>query len=172
VALEAQFGISFDIRNPAVADFIQQYTYKFAEKIGDTTAKGVKDLIARAEAEGWAIPELQKQLSELYSGWDEWRTELIARSETIRASNSGARESYRLAGVQRLKWWTHEDDQRCDWCASMHGKIIGITESFWNQGDVMPHPTDPDKSPMKFDYETVNHPPLHGGCRCFVLAVM
>jgi len=170
-ALEAQFGIAFDIRNPAVIDFIRDYTYKFAEKIGATTVEGVRELVARAEEEGWAIPELQRQLTELYDGWSEARAELIARSETIRASNAGARESYRIAGVQRLKWWTHEDDRRCDWCASMHGVTIGITESFWRQGDRMTvTDAEGNERVMKFDYETVNHPPLHSACRCFVLA--
>ncbi len=172
-ALEAMFGISFDVRNPKVLEFLKDYSFTFADKLQDVSKDEIRNLIARAQEEGWAIPELQRNLKELYDGWDDLRAENIARSETIRSSNSGARELYRQAGVERLRWVAASDDRVCDWCAEMDGKIIGIDENFWDQGDEfpIPNPEDEDKPRiMNLDYEDVGTPPLHSMCRCCVIA--
>lgn len=168
-AIEAQFGLSFDIHNPQVQEFLDNYSFKFAEKIGSTTVEKLRELIERAEAEAWGIPELQRQLGDLYDEWVDLRAEMIARSETIRSANAGAREGYRLSGVQRLRWWTAQDERTCPWCMSMHGRDVGIQESFWKLGDSM---ILDDGQAMQFNYEAVEHPPLHVFCRCVILPIL
>ncbi len=165
-ALEVMFGISFDVHNPKVQEFLDAYSFKFADKLQDVSKDGIRNLIARAQEEGWAIPELQRNLKELYDGWDDLRAENIARSETLRSSNQGARELYRQAGVTRLRWVAAGDDRTCDWCAEMDGKIIGIDDNFFDQGDTF----DVGGQSMTLDYEDVGTPPLHSMCRCCVIA--
>ncbi len=166
-ALEAMFGISFDVHNPKVQEFLKDYSFKFADKLQDVSKDKIRDLIARAQEEGWAIPELQRNLKELYDGWDDLRAEQISRTETIRSSNYGARELYRQAGVERLRWVTATDDRVCEWCADMDGRVIGIEENFFDQGDPFPIGSPEDEGGqriMNLDYEAVGAPPLHVDC--------
>jgi SPP1 gp7 family putative phage head morphogenesis protein len=172
-AIEAQFGIAFDVRNPKVAEFIDSYTYKFLERTGATTNDALRELMLRADAEGMTVPELQTQLRELYDGWSETRAEQISRSETIRASNYGAREGYRQAGVRRIQWMTAQDERLCEWCAPLNGKTVGIEEVYFHQGDVYSvADAEGVAHDMKLDYEDVGAPPLHVACRCTIVPVI
>ena len=48
----------------------------------------------------------------------------------------------------------------------MDGKIIGIDDNFFDQGDAF----DVGGQSMMLDYEDVGTPPLHSMCRCCVIA--
>lgn len=82
-----------------------------------------------------------------------YRTETIARTEILRASNEGRREAW-AQGVQEgfidptwVKRWSTEFDARtCDRCGPLNGETVPVMKSFpW--GD----------------------PPLHPNCRCTLL---
>lgn len=84
-----------------------------------------------------------------------YRTETIARTETLRASNEGRNEAWRQ-GVEEgfinpgaSKQWSAELDGRvCEECAPLDGEIVKLNEEF-SMGD----------------------PPVHPNCRCTVLLV-
>jgi len=78
------------------------------------------------------------------------RAQTIARTETIRASNSGQRELWRQAQEQgllgvgvRRKWVTSGDDRTCDECDDLDGKLAGLDEEF--EPGIM-EPPDPHPS--------------------------
>ena len=167
---EAQFGITFDINNPEVAAFIEDYSFKFADKVTEVSRKELADLVARAQEEGWSIPELSKHIGELYDGWRDFRAELIARTETIRSSNAGAVAAYKQAGIRAKQWFATEDERTCPYCRALHGKIIDIDEDFLGLGEEF-QPEGAER-PLKVDYEPVAFPPAHPGCRCTVLPVV
>ena len=48
----------------------------------------------------------------------------------------------------------------CPWCNDMHGKIMGLGQAFFEQGDGF----TVDGSTLKLDYEEVRHAPLHPRC--------
>jgi len=171
--IAADFGIDFNLSNPLVLDWVAGYSFRFSEKLVNVTAADLGKLIGQAQAEGWSIPKLQDELQGLYDGWSRLRAELIARTETIRSSNAGARMAYRTGGVKQLQWWATMDERVCPFCGEMHKRIIGIEGSFWQQGDVMEIEGEGGKvQSLKFDYEQVDHPPLHPDCRCTVLPVV
>ena len=62
---------------------------------------------------------------------------MIARTETIRSSNAGAVMSYAKAGIEEKQWYTAQDGNVCGFCAEMHGKVIGTSDTFFNRGDTM-----------------------------------
>jgi SPP1 gp7 family putative phage head morphogenesis protein len=85
------------------------------------------------------------------------RAEMIARTETIRATEEGRREAWRQAqeaGVlefdQLREWITARDERTCFLCRPLHGEVAGIERPF--PGGVM-------------------GPPRHPGCRCSTVLV-
>jgi SPP1 gp7 family putative phage head morphogenesis protein len=86
------------------------------------------------------------------------RAEVIARTETMNASNSGQRELWRL-GVQdgtlnpaewKRQWITARDSRVCDKCADLEGELADINGPY------------PDGS---------DGPPKHPRCRCIEVLV-
>ena len=135
--IAADFGIDFSLSNPLVLDWLAGYSFKFADKLVDVSTTDLMKLFQQAQDEGWGIPQMQDSLQGLYDGWDRLRAEMIARTETIRSSNAGARMAYRAAGVKEIEWHTAEDERVCPFCGEMHGKVVGIEELFFQQGDEM-----------------------------------
>jgi SPP1 gp7 family putative phage head morphogenesis protein len=91
------------------------------------------------------------KIGDSYAFSDE-RAMLIARTETIRASNQGALASYRAADVAQKEWTTAEDDRVSEDCeANGDQGPIGIDEAF-DSGDMTP--------------------PAHPNCRCVIVPVV
>lgn len=164
-----ELGIDWNFRNPKVAEFLEVYSLTFAQRIGETTKELLRGLLERGMEEGWQVTQLLREVGSLYDGWKDFqRAEMIARSETIRALNAGANEAYRQAGVTQKEWYASEDERTCEFCGEMHGKTVGVEETWWKQGDVM----QVGESALRLDYEDVGYPPLHPDCRCTVLPVI
>ncbi|WP_116048586.1 phage portal protein [Amycolatopsis palatopharyngis] len=92
--------------------------------------------------------------------WVEKRPERTAKWETNQLPNAAARETYRSAGVRRLRWVTNGDN--CPFCKAMDGRVVGIEEPFVAAGTEVGL-----AETLKVDRKTF-HPPLHPGCDCSV----
>lgn len=200
--ITASFGIDFSLQNPAVQTFIRDYSFQFAEKVSSTAIDKIRGLTLTAQTEGWGILEFIDAVTGTYDEWALGRAEMIARSETIRSSNAGARDSYQAAGVTKIEWFTAEDERVCPFCAAMHGRVIGIDDLFWKQGQEMAIDLPDEQAAadlvleftsvgpaawgwsglawrqekgivsLSFSYGDVGYPPLHPLCRCTLLPVV
>ena len=57
----------------------------------------------------------------------EFRAEILARTETIKAANEGALDNYeKNMVVERVQWIAAISDRTCDECASMNGQIFEL----------------------------------------------
>ena len=65
--------------------------------------------------------------------------------------------------VKTLKWYTAEDDDVCEFCRRMNGKVVDIHATFVNAGDTI---EGAEGGRMISDFD-VEHPSLHLGCRCY-----
>lgn len=81
-----------------------------------------------------------------------YRADMVARTETVRAANSGQRETWRQARQQGLlpdgvlrEWEVSGDDRTCDTCDGLDGETAALDEAFAG------------------GYEA---PPAHPNCRC------
>jgi SPP1 gp7 family putative phage head morphogenesis protein len=121
-----------------------------AELVGDieeTTREGVRDLVARALAEGWTNDELAQAL--LDSGvFAASRAERIARTEVAMADVQGSLIGWQESGVVAGKEWKTGGGP-CDECEELDGEVVSLDDDF------------PD-----------GDPPLHPNCRCDVLPVL
>jgi hypothetical protein len=109
------------------------------DKIDDIVAKKTKQLVKR-------------------------RAEMIARTETIRASNAGRYATWNQAIADGLlpvttevRWLTAGDERVCPFCAPLDNKIVGFNESF---------SASVEQVSGKIDTLAEIHPPLHPNCRC------
>jgi len=164
--LRAQ-GLTFELDNEEVRAFIENYALMFAAQIGNVTQEALRSLLLQAQEEGWSITKLIDEVGGLYDGWSWERAEMIARSETIRASNAGAAEAYRQAGIREKQWYTAEDERVCGFCMEMHGRVVGVEAVFGAHGETI----TVGEETLRLDYGDVGWPPLHPMCRCTILPV-
>ncbi len=132
-------------------------------------AQGTPEAIARRNADAYASRLLR------------WRTDTIARNETMLATHTGQIQAWREAKDRglisqrtRRVWDTAQDERTCPVCAPMHGMTIGIDDSFVStvratdfdvsRQAVVVRNAVPLSSPV-----TVDTPPRHPRCRCTVL---
>ncbi len=188
--LNATFGMQFNIRNLFGEKWFESYTLKFSQPILQTTLDDVHKLVGQALAKGWSIPQMQKQLELTFDRYLEpgftvdgrgltdeetqwfndrrpaYRTENIARTESLRAENAGSEALYRDWGVQSKEWYSTNDERtRFDHrVGSAWGKeplVTDINGVFEIGGERLAYPGDPNGSPSQVCQ-----------CRCVVLAVL
>ena len=149
---ELGLEISFDINNPKVVEWIKSHTGEAIKQIQDTTLEKLRITLAEGVANGESIPNLSKRVAEAYEEAKGYRTDRIARTETMQASNKGTLEGYKQSGlVEKKEWITAIDERSCDECVAMEGEVVEINKAF-SCG--------------------VMQPPLHPNCRCTIAAVI
>ncbi len=182
---ETTLGMQFNVRNIFGEKWLSEYVLKFAKPINQTTMDALSGMLTTAEREGWSIPQMQKAIDAMFEAalggtltdeeraWFEerlpaHRTELIARTETMRASNSGSMELFREYGAKRKEWLSTKDDRTRGQDpkdefdhVSADGQVVGIDEAFEVSGEELQFPGDPSASVGNF-----------ANCRCTVLPVI
>jgi len=169
-----ELGVDFAMTREEVLAFVEEYSFHFVERHQGVTRDAVAGLVGQAMEEGWGVLELigsQRDatgLQGLYDGWTFLRSEMIARTETIRSENAGSLAAYQAAEVGEIEWWTALDDRVCPFCGALHGKRWPAGDSLFRTGDVFVV----GRTSLSLNYEDVRHPPLHVFCRCTLLPVV
>jgi SPP1 gp7 family putative phage head morphogenesis protein len=119
--------------------------------ITEATRDMLRGDVASALAEGWTNAELASRLADSYA-FSPDRAMVIARTETIRASNQGTLAGFKESGVVLKKeWTTAEDDLVSEDCqANGDQGPIDVNDSF-DSGD--------------------DAPPAHPNCRCALVGL-
>jgi len=171
-------GISFDQTDPRAIEWLQGNAKNAAFAITNTQYEALRMTLMEGIADGDTIAQLRNRISEQLRIARE-RAELIARTETLKASNRGRLIGMSQSGVVEGKQWLATYDRRtCPMCAEMDGVTMGpLDKPFFEEGDSFTFQgTEETPAPRggvtyRFDYEEVQHPPLHPDCRCTILAV-
>ncbi len=139
-----------------LADYFERRAFTFATQVVKETNKQLRETFKEGTTAGESIPQLKKRVSELFAGMESYRSERIARTETILASNFSTEEAYKESGVVEAKeWLTTRDERTDDECADLDGKIIPLGSKFFDG-----------------DYFSGQYPPLHANCRCTLIPVV
>ena len=139
-AAYAELGISgaFDVTNPEVIKWIKKRVGLLIKSISNTTLEKLRKALAAGVDAGESIPLLAGRISDVFVDAKGYRSTLIARTETIASSNSGALEAYKQSGVvEKKEWLATMDDRVRDEHASMNGEKVGLNEAFSN-GEMAP----------------------------------
>ena len=148
------FGLIFNIDPLFARAWYSDYISKMPIPIIDTTVKEVGKLIDDALTGGWSIPDMQKAIEDLFDIMEPYRSERIARTEVIRASNAGSVDLYQEWGVKRHEWLSSQDsrtrgnDPKDEFDhVAMHGVVVDIGTPFMVPGqdgdEALMFPGDP-----------------------------
>ena len=124
--------------------------------VSATTRQDIRDVVEEAFADQeMTVQDIADEIEKIVA--DPARAEVIARTETMRASNLGQQEAWNqaideglLTGQEKKEWIATPDDRECDDCDDVDGQRVPIDGEF-------------DTSEGSLD-----GPPLHPNCRCTV----
>lgn len=171
-AVEDEIGIGVNLDNTEAKDFVKSYSFKFAQKVSQTSADRVRGIILKSKEEGNSLREVRQNLNAEFTQWSAVRTRMVARTETIRASNYGARFGYQQSGVEEMEWLASSD--ACGYCQSLDGTKLPTTGTFLDVGSeiVGAEGTPEAGKVLRNNYEPVGAPPAHPNCRCTIIPVV
>lgn len=154
----ATLGLTFDVQPLFARAWFSKYTNGMPISIIDTTKEAVGKLIDDALKGGWSVPQMQDAIIDAFKIFEPYRSERIARTETMRASNAGTTEQFKAWGVKRHEWLSTKDDRTRtvdngdpfehlkDWPDGPNGEVVPITEKFQGTGEPLDYPGDPKGS--------------------------
>lgn len=144
------FGLAFNVSDPNAVAWAREHAAELAQGLSDTTEQDIRDAIAsNLEGDidqGDAYDEILDAIG------DDDRAEMIARTETMTASNQGtltswdqATEAGLLTGDELKEWIATSGC--CDECADLDGEQVALDADFSSGDDA---------------------PPAHPNCRCTI----
>jgi HK97 family phage portal protein len=128
-------------------DWIRARSLALAKMVNGTSKDDIRRLLAAGFEAGESIDQLTARIKEYYAGAKKGRAEMVARTETIAASNEGALERYGRDGIEEVEFFAALDERTCEECMDYHGNVMPISEG----------------------HELI---PVHPNCRCCYLPVV
>ncbi len=130
------------------------------------TITALQSSLVQGQTAGESVGKLKKRVEQVYSDAKGYRAERIARTESLRASNSTAEMVYFQNGFTTVEWLTNPG--ACQFCATYSGRTKTIGANFTNVGDVI---NGKDGGTMRIEYNDIGTPPLHPNCTCSLVPV-
>jgi hypothetical protein len=127
--------------------------------VNDVTVGKIRSVLDKAISQDMGIAETSRIMSREISGISRIRSERIARTEIVAASNKGALVSAQATGLTLKKsWLSTRDDRTRESHVDADGQTKALAEPFLVDGEQMEAPGDPSASPG-----------LVINCRCTVI---
>jgi SPP1 gp7 family putative phage head morphogenesis protein len=123
------------ILNSLALEWIRTHALELAKNLNATTISELRLLLEAGYAAGESIPNLVKRIEDYFETTR--RAIMVARTESIAASNEGALQLYESEGVQKVQWYVALDDRTCDICLPYHNEIFPVQET---HGMIPAHP--------------------------------
>lgn len=140
--------VDYEQHRSRVFQWVEREAGTKIKGINDTTLKAIREELEEGIANGEGIPELAKRVRNVFEFANRQRSEVIARTETLRAYRHGNLELYEASGLQYGQWWVAMDERTCDECMSLHGQTFPLDEA-----------------------RELNES-IHPNCRCVILPVL
>jgi len=144
--LAAQFGVSFDLEAPWVAEFIEQRVQDLAGQVTQTTYDAIRGELVDGVSAGESVDDLAARVRRVFTQASETRATTIARTEVISAYNGAATfGAAQMPGdvVAGYEWIATRDGRTRETHASADGQVIGRGEVFNVGGHLGAYPGDP-----------------------------
>lgn len=140
---ELSVSASFNLQNPRTQAAIRQQAQTFAAQVNEATYTALKASLAAGEELGESIDDLAGRVRHVMGIAQRSRSETIARTEIIRATNFGAVEGARQSGVvAQKKWLSTLDDRTRDWHLEAMDQTVNLDEPFSVDGEALDYPGD------------------------------
>ena len=129
----------FTLIDTDALDFMTNYNLVLAGDVHRELSDGIKRTILSGVATGKGSDDIVRDLGRVIEDKEsfrnagsrvfskaQYRMEMIARTEILRAHNQGRMKFHRQVGVQKLEWMTMEDERTCPVCGGLDGKQFDI----------------------------------------------
>lgn len=147
--------------SPEIRRDVEQNILKISGVYNADTIKQLEKTLTEGQTQGESLVKLKKRVESVYSDARGYRAERIARTETLKASNTTAELVYKQNGFSKVEWFINPG--ACEFCQTFSGRTKTIGSSYSKVGDVV---TGTDGAQMSIDYADVDVPPLHPNCTC------
>ena len=159
-------GGAFDETEARVNQAVDDATNLMAGKYQEETTRLLNEALKEGLAAGEGIDKLSNRISDIGEFSSDIRADRVATTEAFRVANMAGREAYRQSGVENLVWYTADDGDVCEFCAELHGTVVGIDDNFYDLGDTA---TGAEGGSLAIDYTDIVGGALHPNCRCQVV---
>jgi HK97 family phage portal protein len=146
---------------PELEMFMEAYLAAFVSRWIGSSSGQILSVMGKASAQA---EDPVAALGDRFTEWLATRPDKTAAWETVQAGNAVAKETYRLAGIERLVWAASATS--CPYCAALNGKVVEITKNFISAGEEF-QPDGAD-GPLTTTVD-LGHPPAHAGCTCSIV---
>lgn len=112
--IKAQMAIEFNVNDPKVKEWLGDRLDEFSKEITGTTFDDIDAILRESFQEGVGTSEVISRLSEKFESFELYRAQLIARTETIAASNYADLVAVEQFGATEklVKHWLSSRDDR------------------------------------------------------------
>jgi len=116
--------------NKDAIDYLQNYTFSNIKNMSEEIGNDLRAELQRGIINGEGIDKLKSRVTNVFNK-AEVRAEAIARTEVNRAENQGTLQVMKASGQKITKKWVAAmDDRTSAICKRLHGKSVGVNESF------------------------------------------
>ncbi len=128
---------AFTLIDTDALDFMSQYNLVLAGDVHRELADGIRRTVMSGIATGKGVEDIVRDLGHVVKDPEsfrhagskvfrkaQYRMEVIARTEVLRAHNQGRIKFHQQVGVQKLEWMTMEDERVCPVCGPLDGKVF------------------------------------------------
>jgi len=134
------------VLSDTIASWLEDKVEFFSKSITDTTLDGLRNQFAESLSAGENRQDLIKRVQDTYGGISKNRATTIARTEIQGASQKGAFEGYKQAGMRIKIWVATLDGHTRDAHAGADGQEVPIDMPFNVGGEKLMYPGDPNGS--------------------------
>lgn len=105
--------MAFNVNDPKVAKWLGSRMDMFSTEVAGTTFDDIRAVLRQGFSDGKPLSSIADTLRETFDSYDKYRAPLIARTETIAASNKADLLAIRQAGIEEkvVKTWLTAGDE-------------------------------------------------------------
>ena len=145
--VEVGIGTGFNVTDPRAKKILDERVFKFAEEVNLTTQARLRTALATGFDKGEGVRQLSERVAKVFDIAKGSRTDTIARTEVVGASNQGAFQGYTDSEIVDTIIWVETKDDRTRPAHTSHsgvgGEEIKLGKTFSNG---LRHPHDPSGS--------------------------
>ena len=157
-ALEIGYPPDF---TPDLEEFIREYVANTSIYHAMTSRQQLQTILSET-----SFLEVLDALELKLSEWLDKRANKIGLSQMTEGNGAFSKFAYVAGGVISLRWVT-AGAASCPFCRKLSGVVVETVTNFVNAGQTI-EATEEDKTGKLRARRNIGHPPLHGGCDCFI----
>ena len=125
---------AINVSSPRVQTYIGARVDGYAHTVNETTKDKIDNIIKSGISAGESIDDMALKLEVYFESAQKFRSQLVARTETVNSMNFGRVESMSQLGYKKHRWMTMRDGQVRDSHLSADGQVVKIDEEFTQLG--------------------------------------